>query len=328
MADRWEEIAPSSDPQTIRMRRADPEHPLELFRGRDHQGNYLFLVRSEGGEWHGTEVPQLAMLEVSLERLDGEALTLTIRLKDRSQRDLFGALCADLMESTSVVGPGDERAGVAIVLERLSRWRELLRALREDLLSEARVVGLIGELLVLRDVFLPRCQPGDAVAAWRGPLGDEQDFIWGCALIEVKTQVASADSRVQIASERQLDTKSGWIWLCHQRLGVDAATEPEATTLNSLVHEISHVLSAADERAKHRFFQLLVEAGYERRAEYDQRRFVLARRVFFEVRDGFPSIVGGSVPEGVEEVRYALRLDSCEPFRVLEGEATERILAS
>jgi hypothetical protein len=46
------------------------------------------------------------------------------------------------------------------------------------------------------------------ISAWRGPFGDEQDFVHGEWIIEIKTQLNTADERMQISSEAQLDTSS------------------------------------------------------------------------------------------------------------------------
>jgi hypothetical protein len=46
------------------------------------------------------------------------------------------------------------------------------------------------------------------ISAWRGPFGDEQDFVHGEWIIEIKTQLNTADQRMQISSEAQLDTSS------------------------------------------------------------------------------------------------------------------------
>ena len=50
MTDPWDEISPSDDAGTIHLRRADPDHPLDLFRGRDHEGNYIFSFKGKFAE--------------------------------------------------------------------------------------------------------------------------------------------------------------------------------------------------------------------------------------------------------------------------------------
>ena len=50
MTDPWNEISPSDDAGTIHLRRADPDHPLDLFRGRDHEGNYIFSFKGKFAE--------------------------------------------------------------------------------------------------------------------------------------------------------------------------------------------------------------------------------------------------------------------------------------
>ena len=55
--------------------------------------------------------------------------------------------------------------------------------------------------------------PSDAVLAWNGPKGHEQDFSYNGSLLEVKCQLSSRDRIVNIASLEQLDGVSGQILL-------------------------------------------------------------------------------------------------------------------
>ena len=327
MADHWAEIRPSGAPGTVHVRRADPDHPLDLFRGRDHQGNYIFSFTGRFPQPDALELPRLAILDLALTHRPDGLSELTIRLLDRSQFDIFRALCADLLAATEHLPRRDDGAGIQIILTRLRRWRELLRARHDRRLSDAEVIGLFGELLLLRDTFLVHLQPGNAVAAWRGPYMEEQDFSLREWLIEVKTQVASADSTIQISSENQLDSRSGRILLCHQTVAHDSADDPVARTLNSLVAEITGRLSATSPAACDRFLATLCEFGYRELQDYDRDAWTPHDRSFYLVADGFPKITRGDLRQGVEGVRYGIRLDSCEPFRVSERDVVDWVFA-
>ena len=325
MTDQWDEISPSDDAETIHVRRADPNHPLDLFRGRDHEGNYIFSFKGKLAEHKPMKLPKLATLAITLEHHGGELWEFAICLLEKSHLDLFRALCTDLMTATEQLRRGDDRAGVEIMLARLHRWRELLKLRREKRLSDSQIIGLFGELLLLRDTFLKKLSPLEAVAAWRGPHGDEQDFLVGDWLVEVKTQLSSADSRLQISSENQLDSKSGRILICHQKLGIESKEATKARTLNSLVTEVGDLLAGSDVGARDRFLATLIEYGYLNLPEYEVDIWVLNQRSFFSVDDGFPRITSADLPAGVEAVQYCIKLGSCEAFRISEGEAIERI---
>ena len=57
-------------------------------------------------------------------------------------------------------------------------------------------------------------------------------------LFEVKTQIVTADRRIRISSEDQLDPVQGRILICNQGLAPVPPVELPAGTLNSLVTEI------------------------------------------------------------------------------------------
>lgn len=329
MSDQWDEIQPSGGPGTVHVRRVDPSHPLDLFRGKDHEGNYLFSFTGRFPETAVVDLPKLAILEIVLEHGSQGFSELVIRLLDRSHIDIFRALCADLLAATERLGLKDDSAGIDIILGRLRRWRELLRTLHDQRLSDAQIIGLFGELLLLRDSFLAHLQPLEAVAAWRGPHMDEQDFALHHWLIEVKTQLGSADSTLQISSENQLDARSGQILLCHQILGGAGRDSLGGRTLNSLVEEVAAHLSESSPAACDRFLAVLIEFGYQRGLpDYERDGWMLNERSYYRVVEGFPRITSADLRQGVQQVRYDIRLESCSPFAVSEADVTRQVFAA
>ncbi|MEM7559836.1 MAG: PD-(D/E)XK motif protein, partial [Planctomycetota bacterium] len=61
--------------------------------------------------------------------------------------------------------------------------------------------------------------------------------------------------------------------------------------------------------------EALYSTGYDPENDYDDRRWLLGVATDYEVIDGFPRV---SVPlaQGVENVSYAIALESCEPFKL------------
>ena len=323
MNDPWQRIKPARRPEDLTLSRVDPEHPLDFFRGRDHLGNYVLCYQGRLDSKQDVSLPRFAIIELALDQLKDGSWQLVIRLTDKSHADNFRALCTNLMEATKKLRRGEDDAGIDIIVERLIRWRELLRNLREERLTESQVIGLFGELILLRDVFLEGTSAGEAVDAWRGPHRDEQDFLFGDWLIELKTQLRSSDARLQISSENQLDTASGEILICHQTLAVARRDDTEAHTLNSLVAELVDTLAYASADTADKFRAALIECGYAHRHEYDSEAWKLAQRRYYRVADGFPRITPSTLPSGVAQVQYTIEVGACEEFKVGEGEAKE-----
>jgi hypothetical protein len=173
----------------------------------------------------------------------------------------------------------------------------------------------MGELLFLRDRALPAI--GDsAISAWRGPYGDEQDFVHAQWIFEIKTQLSTSDQRIYISSESQLDTTSGNIALCYQTLGPSSLDDLNSRSLNDIVDEIKGLLGAQNSSAILQFELALIELNYRKRPEYDELRWVLASRRAYVVGNEFPRITPSNIPVGVEKVTYHIRLEACQPFEV------------
>jgi hypothetical protein len=64
--------------------------------------------------------------------------------------------------------------------------------------------------------------------------------------------------------------------------------------------------------------EALCSTGYDSENDYDDRRWLLGAVTEYEVTEGFPR-VSAPLAAGVENVRYAIALDACEPFK-LEGD--------
>lgn len=313
--DDWMDIAPAPTSTADNVRRADGAHPLDFFRGRDFAGRYIFSLAADSGCRGLPDPPRLNGIDVALERWASDGARLVLTLQDPGHFDIFRALCDHLLRATAGLARGANATGLRQVLRRLADWHDMLRRRRDDLLSVPERIGLAGELLFLRDVVLPRLSPVDAAASWRGGHRDEQDFAVGQWQFEIKTQLSTADQRLIIASEAQLDTAGSQLLLCHQGI---AASPPvaDAFTLNSLVASLAANFETAGPSAKGAFDAGLEASGYVRHDDYDQPTWVLTDRRLFEVRDGFPRIIPTMLPPGVQKVSYEVLLRHCEPFAV------------
>jgi hypothetical protein len=320
--DPWRDIAPSDHPDLDNVRRFDASHPLDFRRGRDFQGRYLLILGGAKALTSKPETPSLDGITVALHSGQAE-FRLVLTLHDQNDLEIFRSLCHDLVSSTRLLHRDDELRGLDLVLERIRRWQDLLRRSRDGVLTLQERIGLFGELRFLSDHLLPRMPPLTAAGSWRGPYGDEQDFVLSGTIFEIKTQLASADARLQISSEHQLDLISGPIVIVHQTLSL--SSEPTALTLNALVDHIKESLAGSPEGAD-TFRRGLIECGYSHRPEYDEESWVVVTRRCYEVREEFPRLVPGALPPGVERVRYTVTLNACAPFEVDAKALIERVI--
>ena len=197
--DPWREIELPKEDNALNVRRADAEHALDYWFARDVRERYVFCFDAGADVPGPSALPRLAGIELVALRIGDVGCRLVLTLLDSEQFDIFRALCSDLMRATDQLAGNESAAGLAVTLNRLLRWQGLLERARNDLLSQSKIIGLVGELLVLRDVLLPRLDTFDAVQSWRGPYGDEQDFLLAGRIVEVKTQVSTSDRYLPIS---------------------------------------------------------------------------------------------------------------------------------
>jgi hypothetical protein len=185
------------------------------------------------------------------------------------------------------------------VTEALTSLRRLLAG--RGRMSEEEEIGLFGELLVLRHL-LKTVPPSDAIAYWRGPDGEEHDFVLPDGDVEVKS--TSLETRSHwIKDVHQLEPKVGrrLRLLSIQLTGASA----DGATLAGLVEEVRGLVpdaGAAEELGR----KLELANWRDGSAELYTTRFRLRTKpAMFDVDNAFPAITPGRLEAaGLEGSRF------------------------
>lgn len=317
MLDDWENVAPPRDAAVLNVLRADPAHPLDFRIGRDVRGRFAFQLDAAGAPPEAGAVESPVGMDVTVDDAGHGVARLTLLLNDAEDFAIFRVLCGDLLEVTRPLATDEAGRAMRMLLGRLGHWQQVLARRRVGRLSRQEEIGLLGELLLLRDVLARRIGVSAAISAWRGPYGDEQDFAVAGATVEVKTQGASSDARFMVSSEDQLDATTGPIFVCRQCLttAFDGAGDSLDDAAAGLVAATAH-LTAAHARLRGG----LDAAGWTEGVGYDGR-WSLAERSWYQVVDGFPRIVRSDLRPGVSRVRYQVAVVDCLPFLIDEDGA-------
>lgn len=323
-SDPWYGIPPSETEDEDNLKRVAARHPLDFWWGRDHS-NRCLLVLDYLSPRRATAFPDLSGIAVDTTRLARGCDRLVLTLLDVEDREIFLALCMDLLSATEELDRSESARGLEIVLARLARWQQLFMK-RRDRLSLQEVIGLFGELLFLQVRLLPWLPVSNALAMWRGPYGDEQDYVIGGTIIEIKTQLASSDHALLISSENQLDTTSGPIAIIHQTLGPAPAGSEGSMSLNALVEQLRGAIGAEDAGALATLDAGLLAANYVPLPAYDEPVWLPVRSDAYRVGPDFPRITPALLPAGVECVRYRVRLEACLECRVDTDEFVKELL--
>jgi hypothetical protein len=316
MLSEWEAIQATGDPGDRNVRLVDSAHPLSFRIGRDFRGRYVFQLEAAGSAELCSRLPRISGIDCELDERGAGNQRLTLTLKHQGDLPNFRLICAGLMHATSDLSPLQAETGLLIVIDQLHCWQDLLRQRRDRLLKRHEIIGLTGELLFLRDIVEPRIGMLAAVRSWTGPERDEQDFVLGGTIIEVKTQIVTADRRIRISSEDQLDPVQGRIIIANQGVAPLPGADPTSRSLNSLVAEVREMASASGAASADLLDIALLASGYQQREEYDEETWVLIDRAFYEVTGDFPRIQRGELRPGVDMVKYAIRVADCLQYAV------------
>jgi Putative PD-(D/E)XK family member, (DUF4420) len=264
----------SSKPKTAVRITGVPEIQLVFLTGKD--GGVALRV-----DWDGNSMPDLseyAHLSADIVRTGDRAWAeLLIDDPDVFRRAVPAVWrIADRIQSEQI-------GFAAAVVATLADFCELLEGAPG--MSAEMELGLFGELTVL-DFLISGTSGSEAVAAWRGPNGDEHDFDLGFGDLEVKA--TTLEKRVHwIGSLGQLTPTPGRkLWL----LSVQFTTGLKGgATTAELIGKLRSRLSGADQGV---FEKKLFAAGWrDRYATKIQRRFRLrSTPLLLPVNADFPAL--------------------------------------
>ena len=313
MSNPWSLIDPPQN--DVSARRVDHTHVLNLFWARDFLGRYLFVYEMPPEDAPSRiELPSLMGIQAVYVPANGQVsqTRLVLVLNEKSNWELFLALCNDLVQATRFAQ--DTLSAVHIVVRRLTRWQEFLKRRPSDLLTEDKIKGLIGELLFVRLHLAPKFGIGMAVQFWQGPEGLPQDFNIGDSAVEVKCRSGATAPYVTIRSADQLCPQLNEMYLFVVTLGKTIPEAPDAVNLPSLVSDLRDMLQADGSDKIERFNDLLHLVGYVDTDRYLEFSYVLSNAVMYRVVDGFPRICSDEIHHGIVRLSYDIKLSECHPY--------------
>lgn len=301
--DPWERLRPDE------AKRVDVAGRFDFFWVVLERGMPGLMLRLPSLPQPQPRLPKLKNLVASFRPVSGGS-AFVLGLKERSQVEIFETLCRDVVEAGEAGADRDE--ALARALQRTRRWHHLLRGGKANGLSVEEQRGLVGELAFLREL-VTAFGPETAIEAWTGPTGSAKDFELIGSCVEVKARRVAAKPFVSISSEDQLADVEG-SHLCLRVVNVASAVLPEGQSLHDHVRMTAELFEE-DGAAFEAWEETLFSTGYDPENDYDDRRWLLGTATDFEVRAGFPRIATPLAP-GVENVRYSISLDACEPYKL------------
>ncbi len=206
-----------------------------------------------------------------------------------------------------------------VCLSVLNRWRELLSRDKQPMPEQSAIIGLFGELTILR--HLAQVNPL-ALSVWTGPDSGRFDFFAGGHALEVKTTLRRQGILLSIHGHTQLDTpQNGSLHLVVVQI---EETPSDGENLRALVYSLADLGISRIE-----VYRKLANLGFtpDIVSLLDDQRFTVTERRVYQVDDAFPritasSFVGADLPRGVIAVTYTIDLSVPPPYPLIEHEAS------
>jgi hypothetical protein len=295
---------------------------LELRAGRRSAGGEEALLVGFRGMKPAQKRPlpeSEGFIVEQVQTYDNNVLWIAVTRKRPFTLDLFWSMTADVASKLQVA-PGESGEQLfGLFVSRVRDWQEFMRKISAPMSAEEEL-GLVGEIRVLIALLDLGLSAAAVLQAWEGPSNGIHDFVLGTGAIEVKCSVADAGFSAKIHSLEQLDdTVHKPLFMAAVRLRNDSAgwTLPQ-----HLMHVRERI--SDDAEAERLLRERLWSIGYsdEHVAKY-ARTFSLGDIVLFEVREGFPRLIHGTVPLGVRKALYEIELDHVAAAKLSIADAVQ-----
>lgn len=284
-------------------KRVGTARDLDTYIGKDDKGRYAFKFKGQyvPTRIFGSEVISVEQYE------DDNSYSLIFLLEKEELLERFCTFCQDLLSSLN--GITDQVEGYRAICNRYASWKRLFKPNHGDL-TEPEIMGLIGEMLFLKNEMIPMYGTDKAVDSWSGPEKTSKDFSIDSIWYEVKTVSAGKDA-VRISSIEQLDSNVDGCLAVYKLEKMSPGYN--GVKLSSLANEIMTLISS--DFYKEMFARKLMSYGFDWSSDYDN--FVYSQSSFakYIVSEGFPRIMRNSIALPIIKVQYELILSNLEEFK-------------
>jgi len=224
--------------------------------------------------------------------------------------DLFLDLSCAIFDTIKELD--NQQKSAEIFKEMILKWSAFFSNKKTNKLGEKEVMGLWGEIFVLKSLILDGgLNIDDILNSWRGPYDSNRDFEFVAIDIEVKTINYDAD-KIDISSEFQLSLKNDKI--INLRV-LKVRQEQNASTLKQIIDET--IIEILQKRGQIQIFYSAIHQKVKINdlCDYDHYCFAINSDVIYNVNDfDFPKITTSSIMDGVSNVKYKIKLSNIEGF--------------
>lgn len=277
---------------------------INLYIGKDENAHYSIDFR---GTFQPVKIVGSKVIEVSQFAID-ETQFLRFSLLNSDLLECFSLFCYDLIKST--LGIVDDETAYKQLQTRYLSWKRMFKPNR-GLLTESEIMGLIGELLYMRDYMIPTHGVDAALESWTGPEKTHKDFSLNDTWYEIKT-ISSGKESVRISSLEQLDSDIIGYLIVYSLERMSPSFN--GVRLNELVAQIMDLIPIAIQRDL--LLAKLELYGYDFSPEYDNYVYAVSDCVSYKVHENFPRLVRKDIPVSVSRIQYEIILSEIDDYKM------------
>jgi len=287
-------------------KRVGDTHPVNLYYGKDEQGRNA--IEFSGQFVINRKIHSSIVIEITHYNNSDSGKSIVFSLLDNKLLRPFCDFLNSIVEATAQYSLSNQDAYRA-VCEVYFIMQKMFRT-NSDILSEAEIKGLIGELLFLRDRMFNEVGETKAIGAWSGAEKTRKDYALDHEWYEIKTIDFGKDT-VHISSIEQLDSPIEGKLVIYQVERM--AEEYMGITLNKLVTDIISVISSVND--KEIFTSKLQDARYSFNSKYDEFVYELRSIDEYRVTTDFPRITREKISTAIAKASFDLTITDLLPFK-------------
>ena len=296
-----------SDQMSGNQKKIPVDSCLEVFFGFSFDGNLRLSFISKKAP---PAIESTSILHVVQGRENKDTYWTSFDLLNTELKEAYFSFCENLIES--IVGVSDESDGLNLLRRRFITWKKLFQKASGSDVSKEKLMGLFGELTVLKEIVAPKYGIKAAVQAWGGPDMQSKDFTLNDTWFEVKTIGANADS-IHISSLAQLSSDDVGHLIVVRAETVSPEFGGKSSAVIDVVKEI--LLAISDETVENSFVQKIHSLGIDVFGKEITDRFDIRSVKSYKVGDGFPRITEKNVPYSeITDVSYVISAAAISRF--------------
>ena len=280
---------------------------LEVFFGFSFDGNLRLSFMSKKAP---PAIESTTILHVVQGREHKNTYWTSFDLLNADLKDAYFSFCENMIES--VVGIVNEADALSLLKRRFLTWKKLFQKATGEDVPKEKLMGVFGELIVLKSIVAPQYGIETAVQAWGGPDMQSKDFTLNSTWYEVKTIGANVDS-IHISSLTQLSSDiTGHLAVVRTEM-VSPEFGGNCSSLIELINSI--LLMISDENVENLFVRKIQGLGIDAFGNESTEKYDVKSVTSYLVEDGFPRIIEDNVPyPEITEVEYIISLSAINRF--------------